>query len=66
MFNFWNQIRTLVAIRYIQVISDQWVNILSYHKGLKEEFGKLYEDALSKLVFRLIICCLIITLLSSL
>lgn len=66
MFSFWSQLKALVATKYFQVIGDQWINILSYHKGLKAEFGKLYEDALSKLVFKLIICCLIITLLSSL
>lgn len=65
MFSFWSQLKALVATKYFQVIGDQWINILSYHKVLKNEFGKLYEDALSKLLFRAIICCIIITLLSS-
>lgn len=58
MFSFWSQLRALVATKYFQVIGDQWINILSYHKALKNEFGKLYEDALSKLLFRAIICCI--------
>lgn len=65
MFRFWSQLRALVALKYFQVTCDQWINILSYHKALKNEFGKLYGDALSKLLFRAIICCIIITLLSS-
>lgn len=66
MFSFWSQLKALVATKYFQVIGDQWINILSYHKALTDEFGKLYEDALSKLLFRAILCCIIITFISSL
>lgn len=62
--SFWHQVRTLIATRYINLVTDQWINIFCIHKGFKEEFGKLYEDALIKLFFRLVLCCTIITIIA--